>query len=143
MTSTKKARPPRAHYRKNEVFYGYLFIAPFYLLFLIFQLYPMLWSFVLSFYKWNGISPKTFVGLANYKAVLSDQMFWDSMRNTFWYLAANLLFILPLALLLGQLLCSRSVRARKLHKTILVLPTSPPPRRRAFCSACCSTRTSA
>ena len=55
----------RPGYRKGEIFYGYLFIAPFYLLFLVFQLYPMIWSFVLSFYKWNGISPKTFVGLQN------------------------------------------------------------------------------
>ena len=76
--------------RRRNLAYPYLFIAPFYLLFLIFQLYPMIWSLVLSFYKWNGIGPQTFVGLKNYQRVLTDQMFWDSMVNTMWYLAANL-----------------------------------------------------
>ena len=108
--------------RRRNLAYPYLFIAPFYLLFLIFQLYPMIWSLVLSFYKWNGISPQTFVGLKNYQRVLTDQMFWESMTNTLWYLAANLIFILPLSVLLGQLLCTKAVRARKLHKTIQILP---------------------
>lgn len=122
MKRTKAPKRPRGSYRRGEVFYAYLFIAPFYLLFLVFQLYPMIWSFVLSFYKWNGISPKTFVGLQNYKSILQDAMFWDSMLNTLWYLLANLVFILPLAVLLGQLLCSKALRVRKLHKTIQVLP---------------------
>ena len=122
MKSTIQKSRPKASYRKGEIFYAYLFISPFFLLFLVFQLYPMLWSFVLSFYKWNGISPKTFVGLQNYAAILKDGMFWDAMLNTLWYLLANLLFILPCAVLLGQLLCSKALRGRKLHKTIQVLP---------------------
>lgn len=90
-------------YRRGEILYGYLFIAPFYLLFLVFQLYPMIWSFVLSFYEWNGISPQTFVGLQNYQAVLRDGMFRQAMLNTLVYLAANLLCIMPLSVLLGQM----------------------------------------
>lgn len=109
-------------YRRGEILYGYLFIAPFYLLFLVFQLYPMIWSFVLSFYEWNGISPQTFVGLQNYQAVLRDGMFRQAMLNTLVYLAANLLCIMPLSVLLGQMLCSRGLRGRKLHKTVQVLP---------------------
>lgn len=112
----------KAGYRRSEVAYGYLFIAPFYLLFLVFQLYPMLWSLVLSFYEWNGIGPQTFVGLRNYAAVLRDPMFWDAMVNTFWYLAVNLIFILPLSVLLGQLLCAKGLRGRRAHKTVQMLP---------------------
>lgn len=112
----------KAGYRKGEVLYGYLFVAPFYLLFLVFQLYPMIWSLVLSFYQWNGISPQTFVGLQNYASVLRDPMFWAALTNTFWYLAVNLLFILPLSVLLGQLLCAKTLRGRKAHKTLQMLP---------------------
>lgn len=104
------------------MYYGYLFILPFYLLFLIFQLFPMAWSFVLSFYSWNGLSKAKYVGLQNYRAILKDQIFWTSMRNTFFYLIANLVFILPLAVLLGQALCSRILKARKFFKTVIVLP---------------------
>ena len=116
------ARFRSAGYRRSEVVYGYLFIAPFYLLFLVFQLYPMLWSLVLSFYEWNGIGPQTFVGLQNYAAVLRDPMFFDAMVNTFWYLAVNLVFILPLSVLLGQLLCAKGLRGCRAHKTIQMLP---------------------
>ncbi len=122
MKQNHAPKGPKRRKRTGKLVYPYLFIAPFYLLFLVFQLYPMVWSLVLSFYKWNGIGPQTFVGLQNYQRILSDQMFWQSMTNTLWYLAANLIFILPLSVLLGQLLCTKAVRLRKLHKTIQVLP---------------------
>lgn len=120
-----KTVPARRHisgYRRGEILYGYLFIAPFYILFLIFQLYPMVWSFVLSFYEWNGIAPQTFVGVQNYQALLQDGMFRQALINTLVYLAANLLLIMPLSVLLGQMLCSRGLRLRKAHKTVQVLP---------------------
>lgn len=115
-------KKPKYHYRKNQALYGYLFITPFYILFIVFQLYPMIWSFVLSFYKWNGISERVFVSLNNYKAIFSDKLFWKCMSNTIIYLLANVLLIIPLAIIIGQILCSRNLRARKFFKTVTVLP---------------------
>lgn len=109
-------------YISKEALYAYLFIAPFYLLFIVFQLYPLVWSFVLSFYDWNGLGPRKLVGLLNYRKILQDAMFWQSMGNTLLYLIANVLLILPLAVVLGHLLCSRELRLRKFFKTVAVLP---------------------
>lgn len=102
--------------------HAYLFISPFFLLFVIFQLYPLIWSFVLGFYKWNGLTQKVFVGLDNYRMLLNDGQFWTAMYNTLWYAAANILFTLPISVLLGVLLVSPMMRGGRVFKTVLVLP---------------------
>ena len=51
----------------------YLFISPFFLLFAIFGLYPLLFSLYLSFVKWDGLTPMHWVGLANFRAMLDDE----------------------------------------------------------------------
>lgn len=107
---------------KNEIRHAYLFISPFFLLFLVFQLYPLIWSFALSFYKWNGLTQKVFVGLDNFRQLISDSQFWTTMYNTLWYTVANVLFTLPIAVLLGALLCSSRLQKTRAYKTILVLP---------------------
>ena len=108
--------------RKNEILHAYLFISPFFLLFIIFQLYPLIWSFVLGFYKWNGLTNKVFVGLSNYRQLMGDQQFWTTMENTLWYVLANILITLPISVLLGMLLCSKGLKCGRAYKTILVLP---------------------
>lgn len=117
----KKPRKTR-RYSRNELLYGYLFIAPFYILFIVFQLYPMLWSFVLSFHEWDGLGEAVFTGWENYNTVLSDAVFRTSVRNTVLYLGANLLFIIPLAVLIGQMLCSPNMVCRRIFKTVVMLP---------------------
>ncbi len=102
--------------------HAYLFISPFFLLFVIFQLYPLIWSFVLGFYKWNGLTQKVFVGLDNYRMLLNDGQFWTAMYNTLWYTVANILFTLPISVLLGVLLVSPMMRGGRIFKTVLVLP---------------------
>lgn len=102
--------------------HAYLFISPFFLLFVIFQLYPLIWSFVLGFYKWNGLTQKVFVGLDNYRMLLNDGQFWTAMYNMLWYTVANILFTLPISVLLGVLLVSPMMRGGRIFKTVLVLP---------------------
>lgn len=65
----------------------YVFISPFLILFLVFGLYPMLFSIVLSFQYWTpvaGLASMEFVGWENYVFVLGDAWFWKSMWNTVW-----------------------------------------------------------
>lgn len=68
--------------RKKDMISGYLYIAPFFIIFSIIGLYPALFSIFLGFQKWNGLSPMTFVGLDNFKIVLTDPLFWKSVYNT-------------------------------------------------------------
>jgi len=61
----------------------YLFIAPFFLLFAVFGLYPILFSLVLSFVKWDGLTDPKWVGTTNFGSMLEDELLLTSLWNTF------------------------------------------------------------
>jgi cellobiose transport system permease protein len=67
---------------KKDMISGYLYIAPFFIIFAIIGLYPVLFSIFLGFQKWNGLSPMTFAGLDNFRVVLTDPLFWKAVYNT-------------------------------------------------------------
>lgn len=67
---------------KKDMISGYLYIAPFFIIFAVIGLYPAVFSIFLGFHKWNGLSPMTFVGLDNFRVVLTDHLFWKSVYNT-------------------------------------------------------------
>ena len=100
----------------------YLFISPFFILFVIFQLTPMVWSFYLSFHEWNGLGAPEAVGLSNYRFLLRDSVFHAALRNTATYWLANTVFIIPLALVLASLLNHRWLRAKRTIRTVVFLP---------------------
>jgi hypothetical protein len=58
------------------------FIAPFFLLFVVFGLYPIVYSLWLSFLKGFGFGAKTFVGLANYAHLVQDDRYLRAVLNT-------------------------------------------------------------
>jgi ABC-type sugar transport system permease subunit len=58
----------------------YLFISPFYLGFIAFQLIPIAFSLYLSIADWNGLSSIQFVGLENFKQLIADARFWNSLK---------------------------------------------------------------
>ena len=60
----------------DKGWYGYLFIAPFFVVFAVFGLYPIIYTFFLSFQKWDGLSPITFLGLSNYRRLFTDRVFY-------------------------------------------------------------------
>ena len=72
----------------------YLFILPFFILFFVFQLVPTIWTFYISFTDWKGIGDPEFSGLGNYKKMMVDNMFWESLGNTvvYWLTQASALF---------------------------------------------------
>lgn len=68
--------------RMKDNFSAYMFISPFFILFAIFGLFPMLFSFYLAFQKFNGLGEMSFVGWKNFVWVLEDPLFWKSIYNT-------------------------------------------------------------
>lgn len=80
----------------------YLLVAPAIIVFLVFFIQPIFYMIYLSFHDWNFISPdKTFVGLENFKALLSDPMFLQVIRNTLMYTFFTVLFSISIALLMS------------------------------------------
>jgi multiple sugar transport system permease protein/sn-glycerol 3-phosphate transport system permease protein len=103
----------------------YLFVAPAILMVLVFLYLPILVSLALSFSDWNFIRPEArFVGLENYRAVLSDANFHAALRNTGIYtlILAPLQVVIPL--LLARLLVQLGKsRLANFYKSALFLPT--------------------
>ena len=63
----------------------YIFISPFFILFAVFGLFPILFSLYLSFHSWQpaaGLGSMKFIGWRNFTDNLTDPTFWQSLRNT-------------------------------------------------------------
>lgn len=88
----------------------YLFISPFYILFIIFGLFPILFALVLSFHEWSLLGPMEFAGLSNYLKLLTDPVFRKALWNTVYLLFSTNLPMLPAALVLAFILNSGLVR---------------------------------
>lgn len=92
--------------RRNLV--GYIFSSPFFIFTIIMWLYPFVWGFIISFKKWNLISPsQPWVGLGNYLEVLKDPMLWIMVRNSIYFMVVfctlTIITSLSLALLVKQI----------------------------------------
>jgi ABC-type sugar transport system permease subunit len=112
--------------RKGAEFYKarwpYLFISPFYILFLIFGVYPILFSLYLSFTEWKGLGPIKFVGLKNFELLLKDKVFWLSMSNGVILFFLYVPVMTLLALILAVILNSKRVQGFRLFRTMLFIP---------------------
>ena len=100
----------------------YLFILPFFVLFLVFQLIPIIWTVYISFTQWRGIGDPQFIGWDNYKKILIDNMFWEALKNTVVYWLSGLVLILIFALLIATILNSDLLKGRVFFKTVTFLP---------------------
>lgn len=77
----------------------YIFCLPFLGAYFLFNLFPMLYSFQLSFFDWNGVKTKMFVGLQNYITLFTkDPLFLKSLVNTIILMA----FSTPITVFLGM-----------------------------------------
>jgi multiple sugar transport system permease protein/lactose/L-arabinose transport system permease protein/cellobiose transport system permease protein len=99
----------------------YLYIAPFFLVFGAFGLYPTLYAFQLSFTRWHGIGEPKFIGLANYSFLLHSETFWSSVENSLivWCLVVPAQILLSIAVA-SQL--SRRLRFRSFYRVAFLVP---------------------
>ncbi len=97
-------------YRRQRQIAPYVFVAPFFILFAAFFLYPVIYSFLLSFQEQTGLSSPSWVGLQNYQALLQDERFLRSIWNTTYFALGSVFIQLPLAYLLALAFNSRYAR---------------------------------
>jgi len=82
-----------------------VFLAPALLLMAIYIIYPIIDTFVISLYDWNGIaSTRTYVGLGNWRTLLQDYRFWNSFSNNVKVMVLSILIQIPLGFLLASFL---------------------------------------
>ena len=104
---------------------GYIFIAPFILGFVLWFLIPALTSLWLVFQNWNMIAPAKFIGFDNFKRIVSDSLFWQSLKVTTVYTIVSVPLSLALAFLLALLLNAK-VRGIAVFRTLYYLPSIVP-----------------
>ena len=106
---------------RGERLAGWLFASPWPLGFILFTAAPMLGSLGLTFFRWNLISPPTFVGVHNYSRLLHDGMVAHSLLVTTLYAVLSVPTQLIVALFLATLLHQR-IRAKSFFRTVLYIP---------------------
>lgn len=94
----------------NLDWHGYVFILPTLIFFSIFLIYPMINAFYLSAHEWNLLSPKTYLGLENFKNLLNDSRFINSFITTMHFSIISVLLINLFAFLLALLLSSNLIK---------------------------------
>ena len=130
-TSTREApRPAKSVKRrrrfKSRTWVPYLFISPFFVLFAIFGLFPLLFSIFVSFHSWDpatGIGAMKWIGIENYTyALFDDEWFHRSLYNTGWIALVSGLPQHLIALPLAYFLHTAFGRWRNLFMGIYFLP---------------------
>ncbi len=104
----------------------YVFISPFFVLFAVFGLYPLLFSLYLSFVQWDGLTPMQWVGLSNFRNMFYDEILLTSLWNT---LIIGIMYIPPMfigAFLFAVLLNSSWLKLRGMFRAAFFLPVVTP-----------------
>ncbi len=102
---------------------AYLFVSPFFILFVLFGLYPIIYSFVLSLNEWNATKPWKFVGLKNYATLLfKDPVFWTSLYNVVYVFIINVPIMIFLSVFIAVALNNPARRHKDFFRIVYLLP---------------------
>lgn len=97
-----------------------LFLAPAILFFLFYVIFPIFQSIQISLYDWDGLGPKTFVGMDNYVELMDDEAFYTSLKNNVIWLVLYMLAI-PAGLFIALFL-NQTVFGMRLYKSLFFFP---------------------
>ncbi|MFU8692759.1 carbohydrate ABC transporter permease (plasmid) [Rossellomorea sp. FS2] len=100
----------------------YLFILPFFLLFLLFNAIPIISSLFLGFTVWDGFSAPTFIGLENYIQLFKDQIFLKSIYNTLFIWFFSTILTLGLAFFLAFSINEYMRKAKSFYQMVFLFP---------------------
>lgn len=100
---------------------GYLLVAPYLLHLTVFFGYPLLFSLVLIFYRWDIITPMEFVGLKNFVRLLRDDLFFRALLNTGLFLTLHIPLQIIVALFFAELL-NRPIKGRSFFRAAYFMP---------------------
>ena len=108
--------------RQQSTWAPYIFISPFYILYTVFMIYPLVSSMWTSFHFQRTLDSSVFVGLFNYRILLTDTQFWQALFNTFIYTCGVLLVQLPVALGMALMVQSQFLRGRNFFRLSFFSP---------------------
>lgn len=108
--------------KRNTAIVTTVFLVPVFFFLILFIIYPIVDSFWLSLYKWNGISAnKTFIGLENWKDIITDMTFLKAFKNNMIIVVLSIIIQLPIAMAIAYFLDTGG-RKLNLFKIVYFLP---------------------
>jgi multiple sugar transport system permease protein len=102
--------------------YGYIFILPTLAFFTIFLIYPMISAFQLSFFEWNLIGPKIYVGFKNFTRLVQDERAISSYLHTIHFSVVSVIAINLLAFVFAIMFSSRLLKRKNLLQSFIFFP---------------------
>lgn len=112
----------RRPYKAGGRIAPYAFIAPFYILYVLFMIVPVIAALVLSMTSWVGLGTPTWVGLRNYVNLLQDTSFGTALGNSLLYVLVAVFIVVPAALLIAQALNARGLKGRDMFRLAFFIP---------------------
>ena len=100
---------------------AYWFIAPYLIYFVVFVAYPLIFSLILMFHRWDIVTPMEWVGIKNFARLVEDRLFFKSIGNTLIFLIIHIPLQIVVALGLALLLNSR-IHLRGFFRAVYFLP---------------------
>ncbi len=108
---------------RKEIFTGYLFASPWIIGFLVFTLIPILLSFYYSFCRYDVLRPPMFIGLQNYRFLLSgSEKYFKAVYNTVFFTVFRVPLVMTGSMMLALLL-AKPLRGISLARTIYYMPS--------------------
>ncbi len=96
-------------------------VLPYIIYFLTFVAYPLVFSFVLIFHRWNIVTPMEFIGLKNFVRLFRDELFLKSIVNTLIFLSIHIPLQIAIALFFANLL-NQNIKLRGFFRALYFLP---------------------
>ncbi|HJQ94792.1 MAG TPA: sugar ABC transporter permease [Acidimicrobiia bacterium] len=124
-TEAPKGRVKLGKTERANLRLGLLFISPWIIGFLAFLAYPLYYTLRISFTRFSGFGEATWIGLANYERMLTDNLFWKSLGNTLYYttLAVPIGVVVAMVLALAM---NQRLREVSIYRGALFLPSILP-----------------
>ena len=106
----------------QENFAAYMFLLPFLIFFVGFVLYPMFMCVYTSFFDANMGKEDVFIGIANYKELMNDPIFWIALRNTMVIVLVSVPITCAFSLWVANIISKMNVAATSAFRCIFYLP---------------------
>jgi cellobiose transport system permease protein len=108
--------------RAGEGRLAFFAISPFYFLYLIFGIFPILYTSYMAVFAWDPLGPKIFIGLDNFANLFADEVLWKALRNTMSIWVLGTLPQLALALYLATILNRNRLRFSNFWRAAILIP---------------------
>lgn len=112
----------RLNGKSKKHVWGYIFITPFFITFIVFNLYPIIYTFQLSLQQWDGFRQAQYIGLSNWKRLFHDETFLLTIANTLRIWAVDFIPQIGMALLLTMIFTFYRVKGMRFFRAIYYLP---------------------